>query len=212
MSSVIITSAFPKVFSAGLDLKTLIRSEESESEFASRIHDYIGLFQQTASDLLSCPAPTAAVISGACPAGGTVLSLCCDVRVLATDSKCFMGLNEVAVGMAPPIWVHSLARLTITPSNVFPFMELGKFVSDVEQIQKMGLVTDVASNLPDALNKAQSLLNMYEEVPPIARRDAKFKGRQVILDQMTDDAVKGVVESICGQEFQTTAKKILKKI
>jgi enoyl-CoA hydratase/carnithine racemase len=70
VSSVILTSAFPKVFSAGLDLKTLIRAEESESEFASRIHDYIGLFQQTASDLLSCPAPTAAVISGACPAGG----------------------------------------------------------------------------------------------------------------------------------------------
>jgi hypothetical protein len=57
-----------------------------------------------------------------------------------------MGLNEVAVGMAPPIWVHTLARLTITPSSVFPFMELGKFVSDVEQVQKMGLVTEVAPN------------------------------------------------------------------
>lgn len=116
-SSVIIASDFPKVFSAGLDLKTLIRSEESESEFSSRIHDYIGLFQETCAILLSCPAPTAAVISGACPAGGTVLSLCCDARVLATDFNFFMGLNEVAVGMAPPLWVHTLARLVLFPIN-----------------------------------------------------------------------------------------------
>lgn len=112
-SSVIITSTFPKVFSAGLDLKTLIRNNESETEFKSRITDYIGLFQNTCRLLLSCPAPTGAVISGACPAGGTVLALCCDVRVLATDSKFFMGLNEVAVGMAPPLWVHTLARLVM---------------------------------------------------------------------------------------------------
>jgi hypothetical protein len=89
-------------------------------------------------------------------------------------------------------------------------MELGKFVSDVNTVQKLGLVTEVSSTLLDAINKAEALLSVYEAVPPIARRDAKLKGRQVILDQMTDDAVKGVVNSICGQEFQSTAKMILK--
>lgn len=89
-------------------------------------------------------------------------------------------------------------------------MELGKFVSDVNQLQKIGLVTEVSSDLQSALLKADDLLHFYESVPPIARRDAKQKGRQSILDQMTDDAVKGVVESINGEEFQSTAKSILK--
>ncbi len=113
-SSLLITTAYPKVFSAGLDLKTLIKTTESPLEFKSRIHDYIGLFQNTCKLLLSSPLPTASAISGACPAGGTVLSLCCDVRVLSTECNFFMGLNEVAVGMAPPLWVHSLARLVIS--------------------------------------------------------------------------------------------------
>lgn len=89
-------------------------------------------------------------------------------------------------------------------------MELGKFVADVNQLQKIGLVTQVSPNLPDALLKANEILQYYESVPSIARRDAKLKGRSIILDQMTHDAVNGVVESINGEEFQTTAKKILK--
>lgn len=90
-------------------------------------------------------------------------------------------------------------------------MELGKFIHDPDQIKKLGLVTDLSTDLNSGLAMASSLLHSYESVPPIARRDAKMKGRQIILDQMNEDAIKGVVESISGQEFQTTARNLLAK-
>ena len=39
---------------------------------------------------------------GACPAGGCILALCCDERVMTDDSTSCIGLNEVALGIAVP--------------------------------------------------------------------------------------------------------------
>ena len=136
-SSLIITTAFPKVFSAGLDLKTLIRGDKPSLAFRSRLYDYMDLFQETCANLISHPLPTASVISGFCPAGGTVLSLCCDVRVLCTQEKFSMGLNEVAVGMAPPEWVHSLARAV---------SKISKLIKDFTSFKSISLYGIRAAN------------------------------------------------------------------
>ena len=45
---------------------------------------------------------TAAAIRGACPAGGCIMSLCCDYRAMADIKQSRLGLNEVALGIAPP--------------------------------------------------------------------------------------------------------------
>jgi hypothetical protein len=46
---------------------------------------------------------------GACPAGGCILALCCDERVMTDDSASCIGLNEVALGIAVPrcVLVHT---------------------------------------------------------------------------------------------------------
>ena len=41
---------------------------------------------------------------GACPAGGCLLSLTCDYRVLADNPKYLMGLNETLLGIVAPFW------------------------------------------------------------------------------------------------------------
>ena len=92
----ILSSSFPKVFSAGLDIHYLLkRPTEDAHHLEIRLKEYMGLFQESVERLLSLKIPTAAVISGACPAGGTVLSLCCDYRVASTDQKFLMGFTEV---------------------------------------------------------------------------------------------------------------------
>jgi cyclohexa-1,5-dienecarbonyl-CoA hydratase len=51
-------------------------------------------------DLLTLPAPTAAVVRGRCLGGGFELALACDV-VFAADGATF-GLPEIALGVFPP--------------------------------------------------------------------------------------------------------------
>ena len=88
VKALILSSQFPHVLSAGLDIHYLLRKEnEQVNEFEQRLKTYMNQFQNVVKSLLSLDIPTAAVVSGAAPAGGTVLSLCCDYRVASTKNK-----------------------------------------------------------------------------------------------------------------------------
>eukprot|EP00913_Durusdinium_trenchii_P001859 g1721.t1 len=53
---------------------------------------------------------TVAAINGACPAGGCMLAMCCDWRIITYDGS--MGLNEVALGIpVPRVWCELMAKL-----------------------------------------------------------------------------------------------------
>lgn len=43
-------------------------------------------------------------LQGACPAGGCVIALACDCRVLADNPKYHIGLNETLLGIVAPFW------------------------------------------------------------------------------------------------------------
>ena len=43
-------------------------------------------------------------LQGACPAGGCMIALSCDCRVLADNPKSHIGLNETLLGITAPFW------------------------------------------------------------------------------------------------------------
>ena len=55
------------------------------------------MLQETTRALLMSDLPSVAIVGGAAPAGGTVLSLSCDYRIASSDTDgapFVMGLNE----------------------------------------------------------------------------------------------------------------------
>lgn len=101
----LVISAGPGLFSAGLDVPTLLTLDRNRMR-AVWI-DFFGLIGGVAAS----PIPTVAAITGHSPAGGTVVALNCDYRVMA-DGPFKLGLNETQVGLAlPPAILGSLQRL-----------------------------------------------------------------------------------------------------
>uniref|UniRef100_A0A9J8DCC7 Enoyl-CoA delta isomerase 1 n=1 Tax=Cyprinus carpio carpio TaxID=630221 RepID=A0A9J8DCC7_CYPCA len=79
---VIITSTPPKVFSAGLDIYP-----EHCAEFWKAVQDaWLKLYGSTKV--------TIATINGSRPAGGCLLALCCDYRIMTDNRHYNIGLNE----------------------------------------------------------------------------------------------------------------------
>jgi 3,2-trans-enoyl-CoA isomerase len=76
-----ILSSPNRVFSAGLDLKTFAVGSKDD------LRDYWSAFIETQRTLYNTPLLTVAAISGHAPAGGCILSLLCDYRVIANDAK-----------------------------------------------------------------------------------------------------------------------------
>src|SRR5690606_41165619 len=90
-------SGGPKVFSAGLDVPYLVGPGEDRAALTAAWQAFFA----AARAIATCPVPVAAAITGHSPAGGCVLALCCDYRVMAAgDFR--IGLNETQVGLVAP--------------------------------------------------------------------------------------------------------------
>ena len=99
----LLLSGGPKVFSAGLDVPHLLALD------APALRAAWESFFHAARALAGSPVPVVAAINGHAPAGGCVLALCCDYRVMAAGAY-RIGLNETQVGLVAPEDIQSLMR------------------------------------------------------------------------------------------------------
>ncbi|PWK92815.1 enoyl-CoA hydratase/isomerase family protein [Fulvimonas soli] len=104
----IVLSGAPGMFSAGVDVPALLGRDRDG------VRAFWRAFFHTASTLACSPVPVVAAVTGHSPAGGAVLALFCDYRVMA-EGPYRIGLNEVQVGLIVPDCIqHALRRLVGT--------------------------------------------------------------------------------------------------
>ncbi|MBA3606469.1 MAG: enoyl-CoA hydratase/isomerase family protein, partial [Acidimicrobiia bacterium] len=102
VAAIVITAA-GKAFSAGLDLKAIQRADTDAQEVL------IEALNRCFLSVYSCPKFVVGAINGHAIAGGLVLALCCDVR-LVTDAPLRAGLAEVSVGVVYPVGALEVVR------------------------------------------------------------------------------------------------------
>ena len=68
--------------------------------------------RDAARALAAFPSPVVAAIAGHAPAGGCVLALCCDYRIMASGPF-RIGLNETQVGLVAPEGIQHLLRRVV---------------------------------------------------------------------------------------------------
>lgn len=102
VTSIVITGE-GKVFSAGLDLKALSTLDEAGQEAL------IEALNRAFLTVYACPKPVVGAINGHAIAGGLILALCCDVRLVA-DVPLRAALAEVNVGVVFPVGALEVAR------------------------------------------------------------------------------------------------------
>ena len=107
--AVILRSRRPGIFSAGFDLKVFAAGDITGSL------EMVRAGAELALRLMSFPLPTIGVMEGHAYPMGTFLLLACDVRLGARGPH-RMGLNEVAIGIAPPGFAIELARSRLHPA------------------------------------------------------------------------------------------------
>ncbi|HSB61035.1 MAG TPA: enoyl-CoA hydratase/isomerase family protein, partial [Vicinamibacteria bacterium] len=92
--AVMLASAHPRLFCPGLDLVTLYEYDRAS------MGRFLGRFGEAVLGLYGMRKPVLAAISGHAVAGGCVLALTADHRMLRRGSQ--IGLNEVRVGLPLP--------------------------------------------------------------------------------------------------------------
>src|SRR5512143_1937547 len=132
--AVLLGSAHPKVFCPGLDLLSLIDYERPAMEA------FMLSFARTVWSLYGLRKPVVAAVNGAAVAGGCILALTADHRVLRRGAP--IGLNEVKVGVPLPWPVTVLLRASVPAPALGRIALLGRNFNDAEAVA-VGLADEV---------------------------------------------------------------------
>jgi len=198
----LIISGKQDFFSAGLDLITLYEYDELEIEkFWDR---FIFLIQK----LTAFPKPSIAAVTGHSPAGGCVLALCCDYRIMV-EGEYVIGLNEVPVGLVVPASIFNLYAFWLGKGVAYRSLLEGKLFKPSEALQ-VGLVDEVVPFeriQSTAVKKLKSLTQFDQQ----AWRKSKFNFRKGLLASLDKSSVDDVAEVLI-QWWRPTTRSILETL
>jgi len=171
----ILTSESNKVFSAGLDIMEMYKPTLEKAQL------FWTTLQDTWIKLYSTSFPTVAVINGHSPAGGCLLSLSCEYRIMLPNFT--IGLNETQLGIIAPRWFQDCMRNVIGERQAELALIGGRMYSTAEAI-KIGLVDEVSNSKADAIAKAEEFIQGQMGLPFMARKIVKQSFRQETLTRL----------------------------
>ncbi|XP_066256114.1 enoyl-CoA delta isomerase 1, mitochondrial-like [Euwallacea similis] len=171
---VILTSAF-KTFSSGLDIKEMYKPD------LHRCKQFWTTLQDVWISLYGSSFPTVAVINGAAPAGGCLLSMCCEYRVMVPNS--IIGLNETQLGIVAPQWFADTMCNIIGSRKTELALTEGKLFTTDEALN-VGLIDEIVQTKEEGLEKANGFVGKFARISPTARSLSKKIVRGETLKKM----------------------------
>jgi Delta3-Delta2-enoyl-CoA isomerase len=202
----LVVSGSPGMYSGGLDVPHLIQLDRPA------IRATWESFYRLLRGLAASPAPVVAAITGHSPAGGAVLSMFCDYRVM-TEGNFRIGLNEVAVGIPLPeallracvriVGPRQAERLSVTAAMIHP-----------EEALRIGFVDEMAPPdhvVPRAVEWCQGLLAL----PPVAMAETRQRARADLVRLIEEGLARELetlVEMWFSDETQSTLRAVVERL
>lgn len=202
----LVISGRPGMFSAGLDVPYLLRLDHH------RIRAAWDGFYRMLQSLAASPIPVVAAITGHAPAGGTVIAMFCDRRVMA-DGDYKLGLNEVRVGIPlPPILYRALERL-VGERCAERLAVNGEMLGTAEALA-CGLIDEIVP-AAEVEERALGWCRDFLALPPTAARRTRELARQRLVGLFGDDVsqeVEGLVTDWFSPETQSTLHALVARL
>ncbi|KAF6124040.1 enoyl-CoA delta isomerase 1 [Phyllostomus discolor] len=204
---IILTSDCPGVFSAGLDLTEMCG--KNPAHYA----EYWKAMQELWLRLYLSNLVLIAAINGASPAGGCLISLTCDYRVLADNPKYVIGLNETLLGIIAPFWFKDTLMNTIGHRASELALQLGILFPPAEALQ-VGMVDKVVPE-DQVQSTALSVMAQWLSIPDHARQLTKNMMRKPTADRLVkhrDSDIQNFVSFISRDSIQKSLQVYLGKL
>lgn len=172
----IVFTGKPHFFSGGVDLLEVYEY----SPEATR--NFWGSFIKLSAELVAFSKPMIAAITGHSPAGGCIIACTCDYRIMAESDKYQIGLNEMAVGIAPRQSILKLYSSIIGNRKAYQYLLEGRLMSS-QEASAVGLVDELVA--PEAVvEKAQAKMRHYLNLPQKAFRQTKRALKGPLAEEM----------------------------
>ncbi len=164
-----------KFFSFGFDIPAFL--SYSKTEFKRFLHEFTALYR----DMFLFPKPVVAAINGHAIAGGCMLALACDVRIMVGGSA-KISLNEITFGSSVFAGSTEMLELAVGPSRACEVLYSGAMF-DAENAARIGLVHEVVDSAR-LLARADELARQLPGKNPSAFSSIKRLLRAPVAERM----------------------------
>jgi len=164
----LVLSGAPGLFTGGLDLLELASLDDAG------MMRFVRTFFHVLEVVVRLPLPLAAAMTGHAPAGGTVLSLYCDRRIMCRGEY-ILGFSEAQVGMTMPRSILSAMELRLGWRTAADLAVTGRLFGPDEALE-LGVVDELAEAdevVPRAIAWVQGVLALPREPMLETRRRAR---------------------------------------
>ena len=202
----LVLSGSPGLFSAGLDIPALLQLDRATMR--AFWNDFFGV----CAALARSPVPVIAAVTGHSPAGGAVLAIFCDYRVMARG-EFRIGLNEVQVGLTVPDCIQAALRRLVGTYRAERLLVAGAML-DAEEALAAGLV-DELTDIDHVVTRALAWLEPLLQLPRQAMLATRGMARADLARLFADPASLPVEEFLDGwfaAEAQTTLRALVARL
>lgn len=165
-------------FSAGLDLIELYDYDEI------KIRKFWEDFLELVSLLATFKKPFLTAISGHSPAGGCVLAICSDYRIMVSG-KFIIGLNEIPVGIIVPDSIFHLYSFWLGEAKAYRYLLEGKLLTVQEALDNK-LIDQVVEE-GGLVAAAERQMQKYLQLDRITWHQSKLNMRRELLSKINID-------------------------
>ncbi|HJR14416.1 MAG TPA: enoyl-CoA hydratase/isomerase family protein [Rhodanobacteraceae bacterium] len=198
-AAALVISGSPGLFSAGLDIPALLQLDRDGMR--AFWNDFFGV----CAALARSPIPAAAAVTGHSPAGGAVLAIFCDYRVMARGEY-KIGLNEVQVGLTVPDCIQAALRRLVGPYRAERLLVAGTML-DAEDALAAG-ITDELTDVDHVVTRSLAWLESLLRLPRHAMLETRAMAR-ADLARLFDDPASLPVEAFLDGWFAPEAQATL---
>jgi Delta3-Delta2-enoyl-CoA isomerase len=202
----LLLSGQPGIFSAGLDLPALLQLDPAGMQ--AFWHEFFAL----CGALARSPLPVAAAITGHSPAGGAVLAILCDYRVMAGGAY-KIGLNEVQVGLSVPEAIQYALRRIVGAYRAERLLVAGAMIDSSDAL-RIGFVDELAES-QDVVARSRTWLDALLKLPPLAMAQTRRLARADLAAAFADTGkfpIDEFVDAWFATESQATLTALVAKL
>ena len=205
-ATAVVLSGSPGLFSAGLDIPALLQLDRDAMR--AFWNDFFGL----CAVLARSPIPIAAAVTGHSPAGGAVLALFCDYRVMARGEY-RIGLNEVQVGLTVPDCIQAALRRLVGPYRAERLLITGAMLG-ADDALATGMV-DELTDVDHVITRTLAWLEALLQLPRQAMLGTRTMARADLARLFEDPAslpVEAFLDGWFAPEAQATLHALVERL
>lgn len=197
----VVLAGRPDCFCAGLNVVTLATSD------TAALREFFSAYLSALQTMVRFSKPLVAAVTGFAPAGGTIIALTADYRVMATGAKHTVGMNEFNMSLQIPKMMGDIFAYYVGEARAWSNIQNASMYTADEAIS-LGLINESAAP-GEVLEKAEVHCRKLMEVRfPVFKRTKRYlrRGLLEVIDHGSTEMVDTIAEDFKDPEFKKMMK------